>query len=78
MDIRLVMARPFEAAWARKFCDGISARYAYPIAEAPVVEKVAIHAKKIYIDGLYQCFLSVSMSNRSHLPKAPQERAWRN
>jgi hypothetical protein len=71
MDIKLVMARPFEAAWARKCCDGISARYAYPIAEAPVVEKVAIHAKKIYIDGLYQCFLSVK--SIAHTKSAARE-----
>jgi hypothetical protein len=38
--------RPHAATRARKRWDGISARYAYPIADAPVVLNVATQAKK--------------------------------
>jgi hypothetical protein len=44
---RLELARDQAAVWARRRCAAISALYAYPIAEAPVVENVARQAKKI-------------------------------
>lgn len=40
-------ARAQPAVWARRRCWGISAAYAYPIADAPVVENVARQAKNI-------------------------------
>jgi hypothetical protein len=41
-------ARDQPAVCARRRCEGISAAYAYPIADAPVVLNVARQAKKIY------------------------------
>lgn len=44
--IRFDAASAQPAVFARKRCCGTSAAYAYPIALAPVVEKVARQAKK--------------------------------
>jgi hypothetical protein len=41
------------AVCARSRCEGISAAYAYPIADAPVVLNVARQAKKICIFGVF-------------------------
>jgi hypothetical protein len=47
MPMAFEAARDQAAVRARKRCVGISAAYAYPMADAPVVEKVAMQAKKI-------------------------------
>jgi hypothetical protein len=49
MATKLVIARPYEAEMARSRCVGTSATYTYPMAEAPVVEKIARQAKKIWV-----------------------------
>lgn len=44
--IKLLAASAHPAVLALNLCCGISAAYAYPIADAPVVENVARQAKK--------------------------------
>jgi hypothetical protein len=45
--MRFENARAQPAVCARRRCCGISAAYAYPMAEAPVVEKDAKQAKNV-------------------------------
>lgn len=54
MATKLVIARPYEAEMARSRCVGTSATYTYPMAEAPVVEKIARQAKKIWVRVLWR------------------------
>lgn len=56
MANRFEKARAHPDVCARSRCCGTSAAYAYPIAEAPVVENVAMQAKKTYACQFLQCY----------------------